>query len=225
LLFFLVETISLAHGELGNETLKPVIQELIIATRNSHKTREIQQILGPDFAIQDLSRHPDFPEIAETGETFEENAILKAVGVSLRVPGLILADDSGLEVDALNGAPGVYSARYAGEPGNDRKNVMKLLGELDRVDPNRHNRSARFRCVIAVGRDGKALEIFSGTVEGTIADSPRGDGGFGYDPVFFPDGFNETFAELPANTKNRLSHRGRAIAAALPFLKTALQTL
>jgi XTP/dITP diphosphohydrolase len=202
-----------------------VIQELIIATRNSHKTREIQQILGPDFAIQDLSAHPDLPEIAETGETFEENAILKAVGVSLRVPGLILADDSGLEVDALNGAPGVYSARYAGEPRDDRENVMKLLGELDRMDPNRHNRSARFRCVIAVARDGKPLETFSGTVEGTIADSPRGAGGFGYDPVFVPNGFNETFAELPATMKNRLSHRGRAIAAALPFLKTVLQTL
>jgi XTP/dITP diphosphohydrolase len=201
------------------------MMHLIVATRNLHKTREIQEIVGTEFTIYDLSRHPDLPEIAETGETFEENAILKAVGVSLRVPGLILADDSGLEVDALNGAPGVYSARYAGEPRDDRENVMKLLGELDRVDPNRHSRSARFRCVIAVARDGKPLKTFCGTVEGTIVDSPRGSGGFGYDPVFVPNGFNETFAELPATTKNRLSHRGRAIASALPFLKTALQTL
>jgi XTP/dITP diphosphohydrolase len=201
------------------------MMHLIVATRNSHKTREFQEILGRTFALTDLSEYPEIQLPPETGATFEENAALKAVNVSQHRAGIVIGDDSGLEVDALNGAPGVYSARYAGDPGNDGENVMKLLRELDRVDPNRQNRLARFRCVIAVARDGEMLETFSGTVEGRIVDSPKGSGGFGYDPVFVPNGFNETFAELPAATKNRLSHRGRAILSALPFLRTALQTL
>jgi XTP/dITP diphosphohydrolase len=198
---------------------------LTIATRNSHKTREVQQILGPEFAIQDLSERPDIPETTETGETFEENAILKAVAVSKLMAGIVLADDSGLEVDALGGAPGVFSARYAGEPRDDHRNVAKLLDELTRADARKDRPHARFRCVVALSDSGKLLRTFSGTVEGLIVDAPRGAGGFGYDPIFVPNGFSETFAELSPATKNSLSHRARALAAAGPFLRTALQTL
>jgi XTP/dITP diphosphohydrolase len=197
---------------------------LTVATRNAHKTREIQEILGAEYVVQDLSTRADVPEIAETGTTFKENAILKAVTVSRCVPGFVVADDSGLEVDVLGGAPGVYSARYAGEPGDDLHNIEKLLAELNAVDPKEQQRQARFRCVLAVARDGKLLKTFTGTIEGKIADSPRGKGGFGYDPVFVPDGFDETFAELPLATKNDLSHRAVALTAALPFFKAARQT-
>jgi XTP/dITP diphosphohydrolase len=189
-----------------------------------HKTREVREILGSDFVIQDLSGRPDIPETAETGETFEENAILKAVAVSKLMAGIILADDSGLEVDALGGAPGVFSARYAGEPRDDHRNVGRLLGELTRADAHKNRPRARFRCVLALAHSGKLLGTFSGTVEGIIVDAPRGAGGFGYDPIFVPNGFSETFAELSPATKNSLSHRARALAAAGPFLRTALQT-
>ena len=191
---------------------------LIIATRNSHKTLEIQEILGPEFMVRDLSSFSDIPEIAETGKTFEENAILKAVTVSQLVGDIVLADDSGLEVDALGGAPGVYSARYGGEPSDDRRNNEKLLQELERVDPQKLRRQARFRCVLAIARAGNVLKTFSGEVEGTIGAAPRGSGGFGYDPLFIPNGFAQTFGELPASIKNELSHRGRAFSRAMPFL-------
>lgn len=192
---------------------------LTIATRNRHKTREIQEILGAEFLVQDLTTVPDVPEVEETGRTFRENAILKAVAVSHRIAGVILADDSGLEVDVLEGEPGVFSARYSGS-GDDRQNLQKLLSELKRVDPHAQQRGARFRCVIAVSRNGELVNTFSGAVEGRIIDSPRGSGGFGYDPVFIPTGWNKTFAELPEAEKNRLSHRALAIAAALPLLRS-----
>ena len=195
-----------------------------VATRNPHKMGEIQEILGPEFAVHDLSEYPDLPEVEETGKTFEENAILKAVAVSQRVDGMVVADDSGLEVDALGGAPGVYSARYAGEPNNDHRNIEKLLQELARVDPQKLQRDARFRCVLAIARDGNILKTFSGEVEGAIIDSPRGSGGFGYDPIFIPNGFAQTFGELPPAIKNELSHRGRALSQATSFLRTALRT-
>lgn len=191
---------------------------LTIATRSSHKTREIQEILGAKFTVSDLSERTDIPEVAETGKTFAENAILKAVAVSQYLPGIVLADDSGIEVDVLAGAPGLRSARYSGS-GVDRQNVAKLLAELAKADPNKANPRANFRCVLAVAYDGALLKTFSGTVEGKIVDAPRGAGGFGYDPVFVPDGFDKTFAELPATVKNRISHRARAVAAAIPFLK------
>lgn len=195
------------------------MSELVItvATRNSHKTREIQEILGPDFVVRDLSEISNAPNVEETGSTFEENAILKAVTVSKSVAGIVLADDSGLEVEALHGAPGVFSARYAGEPSNDRANVQKLLRKLAR-EPNRR---ARFRCVIAVAKNGALLRTFSGSVEGTIATVPAGGGGFGYDPVFVPTGFKETFAQLSPPTKNQFSHRARALEIARPFLREA----
>jgi XTP/dITP diphosphohydrolase len=123
---------------------------------------------------------------------------------------MVVADDSGLEVDALKGAPGVYSARYAGEGATDQQNVERLLAELRRSGV-RPPFSARFRCVLALARNGEAVKTFDGAVEGTIVDAPRGEGGFGYDPVFLPTGFEQTFGELTAEKKNSLSHRGRAI--------------
>ena len=144
---------------------------------------------------------------------------MKAVAVSLHVDGLVLADDSGLEVDVLDCAPGVLSARYAGEPCDDQRNLQKVLSQVEQVDPKAHQRSGRFRCVLAIAQNGKLLATFAGAVEGTISGPPRGSGGFGYDPVFVPQGFGQTFAELPPATKNSLSHRGRALAAALPFLR------
>ena len=185
------------------------MQHLIVATRNAHKTREIQRILGADFAVCDLSGYPGTPETAESGKTFEENAALKATAASRQLPGLVVADDSGLEVDALGGAPGIYSARYAGQNATDKQNIDKLLEELARIETAK--RSARFRCVIALAREGKLLGAFEGVVEGMIVDSPRGTGGFGYDPIFVPQEFEQTFGELPAEVKDRISHRGRAL--------------
>ena len=185
--------------------------QLIVATRNAHKTREIQRILGPPFTVSDLSAHPEIPNIRETGKSYEENAILKAVGASRHLPGLIVADDSGLEVDALGGAPGIFSARYAGENATDEQNIDKLLVELARTGAKETKRSARFRCVIALARQGELLETFEGFVEGTIVERARGLHGFGYDPVFVPHGFEETFAELPPEVKDTISHRAKAL--------------
>jgi len=185
--------------------------QLIVATRNAHKTREIQRILGPAFTVSDLSAHPKIPDIRETGKSFEENAILKAVGASRHLPGLIVADDSGLEVDALGGVPGIFSARYAGENATDKENIEKLLGELVRTRADETKRSARFRCVIALARQGELLGTFEGIVEGTIVERARGLHGFGYDPIFVPRGFEETFAELPGEVKDTISHRAKAV--------------
>ncbi len=192
--------------------------ELLFATRNAHKTKEIQKILGPQFQVNDLAEHPEIPHIAEIGRTFEENAILKAVAVSKRVPGFVVADDSGLEVDALGGAPGIYSARYAGSAASDKEKIEKLLEELVRVGAPKDARGARFRCVLALARKGEVLGVFEGVVEGQIADQPRGSGGFGYDPIFVPNGFQRTFGELEPAEKNQLSHRARALAKLRGFL-------
>lgn len=186
------------------------MRQLLLATRNSHKTREFAEILGTKFVVRDLASDPDMPIIEETGATFEENAILKAVAVSQRFPGLVVADDSGLEVDALGGAPGVYSARYAGLEAKDGDNVARLLSELRKLGAGRLP-AARFRCVLALARQGALVEAFAGVVEGVIVDQPRGEGGFGYDPVFQPVGLTQTFGELSAEQKNRVSHRANAI--------------
>ena len=183
---------------------------VLVSTRNAHKLVEIRQILGPSFELLDLSSIPALGEVEETGTTFEENAALKALAASAHFDGWVLADDSGLEVDALSGAPGVYSARFSGEGATDVTNRALLLEKLAGVPSNQ--RSARFRCVIALARGGEVLAHFSGAVEGAIIQSEKGEGGFGYDPLFVPEGFGETFAELGAETKNRLSHRGRALA-------------
>jgi XTP/dITP diphosphohydrolase len=187
------------------------MRQLLLATRNSHKTREFSEILGPEFVVRDLLAEPGTPIVEETGQTFAENAILKALPIARQFPELmVVADDSGLEVDALNGAPGVYSARYAGEDATDQQNVERLLAELRRTGA-RPPFAARFRCVLALARNGEAVKTFDGVVEGTIVDAPRGESGFGYDPVFQPTGFEQTFGELAAEKKNSLSHRGRAI--------------
>jgi XTP/dITP diphosphohydrolase len=182
---------------------------LLVSTRNPHKLVEIRTILGTRFEVADLSILPTMHEVEETGTSFEENADLKAVAASQLFEDWVIADDSGLEVDALGGSPGVYSARYAGESASDAENNALLLKNLKEVPEQK--RRARFRCVIVLARAGRKLAAFSGVVEGLIASSPRGREGFGYDPLFIPDGFSETFGELPVATKNRLSHRAHAL--------------
>jgi XTP/dITP diphosphohydrolase len=187
--------------------------ELVVATRNRHKTREIQHILEPEFRVRDLWAYPDVSEIRETGTSFEENATLKARAASRKLPAVVIADDSGLEVDALGGAPGIYSARYAGANATDTDKIDKLLRDLARVCATEDRRRARFRCVVALARNGNLLGTFEGIVEGKIADEVRGDSGFGYDPIFIPEGLNQTFSELPTEVKNATSHRAKAIRA------------
>lgn len=179
---------------------------LVLATRNAHKTEELAALLGAEFSVRDLSVLSQLPAIDETGNTFAENAELKAVTVSRIVSGLVVADDSGLEVDSLGGAPGVYSARYAGFDASDEENVAKLLRELKAGD----QRAAQFRCVLALACDGQVIALFDGVVRGEIALAPSGANGFGYDPIFVPEGFKKTFAELGSAVKNQLSHRARA---------------
>lgn len=186
---------------------------IIVSTRNAHKLAEIREILS-DREIRDLSAIADPPQVEETGTTFLENATLKALAISRLSDELILSDDSGLEVDALGGAPGVYSSRYAGEEGNDARNNAKLLAEL----AGRDDRSARFRCVIVLARRGEVLADFSGSVEGTILTAGQGAGGFGYDPLFVPDGYEQSFAGLGEAIKNSLSHRARALAQVRAWL-------
>lgn len=195
--------------------------QLIVATRNAHKTREIEQIFGSASAVRDLTAHPEISEITESGMSFEENAKLKAIAVSRKLPGLVIADDSGLEVDALGGAPGVRSARYAGVNASNTERIAKLLSRVANTGTKSDRRRARFRCVLAVARDGHVLATFEGVVDGKIAEGPRGSHGFGYDPIFIPDGFKETFAELPEEVKNNISHRAEAVRklqAELPTL-------
>ena len=187
--------------------------ELVVATRNGHKTREIQLILGPEFSVRDLGAHPEVSEIRESGTSFEENAKLKALAASKQLPALVIADDSGLEVDALGGAPGIYSARYAGANATEKDKIDKLLRELARVRATEDGRRARFRCVVVLARNGNLLGTFEGIVEGSIADEARGDSGFGYDPIFIPEGLKQTFGELPTEVKNTISHRAKAIRA------------
>jgi XTP/dITP diphosphohydrolase len=186
---------------------------LLIATKNAHKTAEIRSILGSNWVVEDLTTHLEIEAPEETGATFQENAAIKALEASRRFAGFVLADDSGLEVDALDGAPGVISARYGGPGATDADNRARLLQEL-RTVPS----PARFRCVMCIASAGQVLGTFSGAVEGAIIDTERGRGGFGYDPLFVPEGYSETFGELPLEIKNRLSHRARALVAAREFL-------
>ncbi len=195
------------------------MQDLLVATGNSHKTAEIRAILGAGYVVSDLKAHPELPEVEETGSTFLENATLKAVEISKQVEGLILSDDSGLEVDALGGEPGVYSSRYAGEAGNDEANNKKLLHELQGKD----NRAARFRCVMVLAQDGEVLTSFDGAVEGRMLSELHGEGGFGYDPLFVPDGYDQTFSQLSEGIKNQLSHRAVAMQKVVAWLATSLR--
>ncbi len=182
--------------------------KFIIATRNAHKLEEIRAIFN--FQGLEVCSALDFPNIPDTIEdrdTLEGNAIKKAQELCEATGLMALADDSGLEVEALDGAPGIYSARYAGEPCSYSDNNAKLLREL----ADKENRRARFRTVMALARPGKEPLTVDGVCEGTIINELRGEHGFGYDPLFVPDGFDQTFAELPAETKNKISHRALAL--------------
>ena len=197
---------------------------LLVATRNRHKLDEIRAILGLEAAqLRSALDYPDIPDVVEDGATFEANAIKKAVALRDATGCWALADDSGLEVDALGGAPGVRSARYAGEPCDHAANNAKLLRELAGAS----DRRARFRCVLALAGPDGSIRTVDGRCEGRIAHELRGAGGFGYDPLFLPDGHDVTFAELGAAAKNAISHRGRALATAqkawhdLPALRGA----
>jgi XTP/dITP diphosphohydrolase len=184
---------------------------LVIATTNRGKFREFSQLLAPlPLRLHALAELPPAPAVTEDGLTYAANASRKAITIAQWSGCATLADDSGLEVDALGGAPGVHSARYAGPAQDSQANIHKLLGALRDVPPA--ERTARFRCVIVVATpDGAAVEA-EGTCEGRILEAPRGDGGFGYDPVFFHVPLALTFAEIPAAAKNRLSHRAEACA-------------
>lgn len=186
--------------------------EILAATGNRHKIEEMAAILAP-HGIRLLSAADvgGIPDVVEDGSTFCENASKKACEVAAAKGMAVIADDSGLEVRALDGAPGVYSARYAGPGGNDGRNVARLLHELAAV----YDRRARFVCVIALAVPDGLVGTAEGEVRGHIVDAPRGHGGFGYDPVFVPDGFDLTFAELPPEVKNGMSHRGNALVRAL----------
>ena len=195
------------------------MRQLLVATRNVHKTEEISFILEGLFRVLDLSAVADAPEVEETGTTFIENARLKAVAISKTTGGLVLADDSGLEVDALGGEPGVYSARYAGPGAEDATNNRKLLAELAGIPEQK--RTGRFRCVMVISRKGEVLEEFEGCVEGMILEEEKGAGGFGYDPLFVPEGHTQSFAELGPRIKNGLSHRARAMEKVVAWLRLA----
>ncbi len=182
----------------------------VIATRNKGKIKELKELLS-DFGLDilPLDHFPQVGEIVEDGDTFFENAMKKAKTVSEKTGLMAIADDSGLEVDALKGAPGVYSARYAGEGATDEQNYLKLLDEMKDVPEEK--RGAQFRCVMVAYRpDGRWVSA-EGVCRGRITYSPRGEKGFGYDPVFVPEGDTRTMAELTREEKNKISHRGKAL--------------
>ena len=185
---------------------------LIIASSNQHKITELKSILADSkFTVLSMSEAGFCHEVEETGTTFEENAILKARSIALEKHTYVFADDSGLEVEALDYRPGVYSARYAGKGASDSDKIRKLLGELK----DKKNRKARFVSVIAISKPDGTVETFRGEVNGTIIDEPRGENGFGYDPIFVPDGYDKTFAELLSDIKNSISHRAKSSAKML----------
>ncbi|MBF0311017.1 MAG: XTP/dITP diphosphatase [Magnetococcales bacterium] len=186
--------------------------KIVLATRNRKKVEELQRAaLGRSLELVTLDAYPDCPDVVEDGQTFRENAIKKAVAVARFTGCAALADDSGLEVEALAGRPGVHSARYARVGATDSENVARLLEELAGVEESA--RQARFVCVLAMaGPDGR-VEIFEGTVSGRIGYTVTGTNGFGYDPVFFPEGEKRTFAEMEGREKDAMSHRGRALAS------------
>jgi XTP/dITP diphosphohydrolase len=186
---------------------------LIFATSNQNKVLEIQKILPKKFNIKSLKDLNYFEDVPENETTIEGNAIFKAKYIYEKFNINVFADDTGLEVEALNGEPGVHSARYAGTTRNSEKNIKKLLKNLKNIK----NRNARFKTVIALIIDNK-LHIFSGIVEGYILDSPKGNNGFGYDPIFCPNGFDKSFAELTIKEKNLISHRSLAMKKLIDFI-------
>ena len=190
---------------------------LWIATRNRGKSREFQAMLGKGWKVADLHALPRMKEIQETGRTFLANARIKALAVSLALPGrLVLADDSGLVVSALGGRPGVRSARFSGPGSTDEKNRRRLLGLMKRIPMGR--RRAYFQATLVLARSGRVLGARSGRVWGRITESEQGSGGFGYDPIFKPIGFTKTFGELSGRTKDRISHRAKAVQGIMGLL-------
>jgi len=190
------------------------MKKIVFATNNQHKLSEIRDILGSDFEVISLKELGFNEDIPETGDTLAENASQKSHFILDRYQVDCFSDDTGLEVEALNGEPGVYSARYAGEDCSYDDNVNKLLKELG----DSENRKAAFKTVISLLLDGEEY-LFEGRVDGVITNDKRGSGGFGYDPVFLPDGYNQTFSEMSAELKNKISHRGRATVKLVAFLK------
>ena len=190
---------------------------LYCATTNPGKLREFRLALQDAFDVQALPALNSIPIAPETGETFEANAIQKALYYSKHCDGLLFVDDSGLEVDALAGSPGVYSARYAGPDTTDEANNRLVLDRMRGVA----NRTARFVCVVALAESGRLVRTFRGEVEGLLTESPRGESGFGYDPLFFYPPFNSTFGEAPLDQKMHVSHRARSLAALHDYLTAA----
>lgn len=196
---------------------------VLLATRNAGKLRELRQLVtGTPLVWHGLGEYPQVPDAEETGTTFAQNARLKALYYAAATGLYTLADDSGLEVDALDGAPGVQSARYAGTPRDDAANNRKLIAALAGVAPQR--RTACFRCAMAFARSGQVLLESEGVVEGLILEEPRGNNGFGYDPYFLLPDLGRTVAELPPPIKNARSHRGQALRAMLARIETLLRS-
>lgn len=189
------------------------MKKIVFATNNLHKLTEVREILKQNYEVFGLSDIGFFDEIPETGTTLAENASIKSNFIFEKFGLNCFSDDTGLEIDSLYGRPGVYSARYAGLEGNAERNMEKVLNELKGID----NRSARFKTVVSLILGGKEFQ-FEGRVEGKIIVSRKGKDGFGYDPIFMPDGFDVTFAEMPAELKNSISHRGKAIQKLANFL-------
>jgi XTP/dITP diphosphohydrolase len=189
--------------------------KLVFATNNQHKLKELQAILGEKYELLSLKDIGCFEEIPEEQPTLEGNARQKAEYIYKKFGYSCFADDTGLEIEALNGEPGVYSARYAGEAKDPQTNMDKVLAKLKNED----NRKARFRTVISLVLDGEEKQ-FEGIVDGEIIRKKRGDSGFGYDPIFLPAGYNKTFAEMDLSEKNEVSHRARAVQKLVEYLKT-----
>lgn len=190
--------------------------KICFATHNVHKVRELKSLLPKHIELISLDELGQKEEIPETGSTLDENSELKARFIWEHYQLDCIADDSGLEVEALDGAPGVYSARYAGSPKSDQANMEKLLKAMEGIS----NRAAAFRTVITFLKGGKSLQ-FEGMVKGTITQAPRGSQGFGYDPVFIPNGYDKTFAEMSSDEKNKLSHRSHAVALFVDYVDNA----
>ncbi|MGX6442960.1 XTP/dITP diphosphatase [Neobacillus sp. K501] len=198
------------------------MKEVLIATKNPGKAREFEHIFAPrGIAVRTLLDFPEIADVEENGTTFEENATLKSEAVSKQLNKMVIGDDSGLIVDALEGRPGIYSARYAGEPKDDQKNTEKVLNELSGVPEKK--RTARFYCALAVSIPGKETITVSGTCEGRILEEKRGTNGFGYDPVFFVPEKGVAMAELPADEKNKISHRANALKKLEGMLDSILE--
>jgi len=195
-------------------------RRVVLATRNSHKVGELRRILADvgvsGIDLVSLADFSDVPDVAETGQTFAENAVLKATAVAVATQLCAIADDSGLSVDALSGMPGVISARWAGRHGDDTANLALVLGQLADVPDDR--RAAAFVCAAAMALPSGGVVVEEGQVRGRLATEPRGTNGFGYDPIFVPDGDTRTMAELPPGDKDAISHRGRAFRALIPHL-------